>query len=87
MIDPKKINIDALPKKLIDGALGAHNEEIFTFALTSGSTLDSFAATPRTMKSVSEWLKTQITMYEKRYGVIDITPPKIESPIQRTDLK
>jgi hypothetical protein len=86
MIDPQKINIDALPKKLIDGAIGAHNKEVFTFAFTSGRSLDSFAATPRTMKSIAEWLRGQIALYEKRYGTIDMTPTQIESPIQRSDL-
>lgn len=87
MIDPKQINIDSLPKKLVDGAIGAHSKEIFSFVLTSGSSLDSFAATPKTMKSISLWLQGQISMYEKKHGDIDIAPRRIESPIQPKDLK
>jgi hypothetical protein len=86
MVDPKKVSLEALPKKFVDGALGAHNEEIFTFAFTSGNELTPFAATPRTMKSIAVWLTGQVAMYEKKYGAIDISPHQIASPIQRSDL-
>lgn len=86
MIDPKKVNLDSLPKKYIDGAIGAHNEDIFTFAFTSGNELTPFAATPRTMKSVSKWLEGQVVLYEKKHGEIDISPRQIASPIQPDDL-
>jgi len=33
MIDPKKVDMNQLPKKFIDGAIGAHGKEIFSFAL------------------------------------------------------
>lgn len=86
MIDPKKIDINQLPKKLCDGALGGFGKEIFSFALTSGNSLDSFAATPQMMKSISIWLNGQIQNYEKQFGAIDMTPPEIQSPIQAADL-
>jgi hypothetical protein len=86
MVDPKKINLDSLPKKFVDGAIGAHNEEVFTFAFTSGHELTPFAATPRTMKSIALWLQGQVAAYEKKHGEIDISPKKIASPIQRPDL-
>lgn len=86
MIDPKKVDINQLPKKLCDGAIGGYGKEIFSFVLTSGNNLDSFASTPRTMKSIAIWLSTQIQNYEKQFGEIDMTPPQIESPIQAADL-
>jgi hypothetical protein len=86
MIDPKKININELPKKLCDGAIGGWNKEIFSFALTSGNSLDSFAATPQVMKSIAVWIRGQVENYEKQFGDIDINPPQIQSPIQAADL-
>ena len=87
MVDPKQVDINQLPKKFCDGALGAYSKELFTFALTSGNSLDSFATTPQIMKSIAEWLGSQVQNYEKQFGVIDMTPPKIQSPIQMGDLK
>ena len=87
MIDPTKIDINQLPKKLCDGAIGAYGKEIFSFALTSGNSLDSFAATPQMMKSITVWMNTQLQNYEKQFGVIDMTPPDIQSPLQIADLK
>jgi hypothetical protein len=86
MIDPKKININQLPKKFADGALGAYGKEFFSFAITSGNNLDSFATTPKTMKSIAVWMNKQVENYEKTYGEIDMTPPKVVSPIQASDL-
>jgi len=87
MIDPKKINFNELPKKFCDGAIGAYGKEIFSFALTSGNTIDSFATTPQIMKSIAMWANQQIQNYEKQFGEIDMTPPQIQSPIQIADLK
>lgn len=87
MIDPKKINMNQLPKKFCDGAIGAHSKDLFSFALTSGNNLDSFATTPQVMKSIALWINKQIDNYEKQFGVIDMTPPSISSPIQMADLK
>lgn len=87
MIDPKKIDMNQLPKKFCDGAIGAFGKDVFSFALTSGSNLDSFATTPQIMKSISLWISGQIQNYEKQFGVIDMTPPQISSPIQMADLK
>jgi hypothetical protein len=87
MIDPKQIDFNQLPKKFCDGALGAFGKDLFSFALTSGNSLDSFATTPQIMKSIALWLNDQIDNYEKQFGAIDMTPPKIQSPIQMADLK
>ena len=87
MIDPTKIDLNQLPKKLCDGAVGSHAKGIFYFALTSGNHLDSFAATPQVMKSIANWISGQIDTYEKSFGEIDMTPPQITSPIQMADLK
>ena len=87
MIDPKKVDLSQLPKKLCDGAIGAYGKEFFSFVLTSGNNLDSFASTPQIMKSISIWMNAQIENYEKQFGEIDMTPPKIQSPIQIADLK
>ena len=86
MIDPKKINMNELPKKFVDGAIGAYGREFFSFALTSGNTLDSYSTTPRIMKSIATWMSKQIENYEKQFGVIDMTPPKDLSPLQASDL-
>jgi hypothetical protein len=86
MIDPKKIDLNELPKKLCDGAVGGFNKEIFSFALTSGNSLDSFASTPQIMKSIATWMSRQIEQYEKQFGEINMTPPEIQSPIQAADL-
>ena len=87
MIDPTKINMNQLPKKFCDGAIGGFGKEIFSFALTSGNNLDSFATTPQTMKSIAIWMNNQVQNYEKQFGEIDMTPLKIQSPIQMADLK
>ncbi len=86
MIDPTKIDINQLPKKLCDGAIGAYGKEVFSFALTSGNNLDSFASTPQVMKSIATWMNKQIKSYENKFGEIDMTPPSIQSPIQMADL-
>lgn len=86
MIDPKKINMNQLPKKFCDGAIGAFGKDLFSFALTSGNNLDSFATTPQVMKSIAIWINGQVHNYEKQFGEIDMTPPKISSPIQMADL-
>jgi hypothetical protein len=39
------------------------------------------------MKSIAIWMNSQIEGYEKQFGVIDMTPPQIQSPIQMADLK
>ena len=87
MIDPTKVDMNQLEKKFIDGALGGYGKDIFSFTLTSGSNLNSFATTPQIMKSVAIWISGQIETYEKTFGVIDMTPPKINSPLQVSDLK
>jgi len=86
MIDPTKIDMNKLPKKFCDGAIGAYGKELFSFALTSGNNLDSFATTPQTMKSIAIWINGQIQDYEKQFGEIDMTPSQIQSPIQMADL-
>ncbi len=86
MIDPKKINMNQLPKRFCDGAVGAFGKDLFSFALTSGNNLDSFATTPQIMKSIAVWINGQVQNYEKQFGEIDMTPPKISSPIQMADL-
>ena len=87
MIDPTKVDMNQLPKKFCDGAIGAYGKEIFSFALTSGNNLDSFATTPQVMKSIAVWINAQVQNYEKTFGEIDMTAPKISSPIQMADLK
>ena len=87
MIDPTKIDLNQLPKKFCDGAIGAYGKEIFSFVLTSGNNLDSFATTPQVMKSISIWINGQVQNYEKQFGEIDMTPQQIQSPIQMADLK
>jgi len=87
MIDPTKVDMNQLPKKFVDGAIGAHGRDVFSFALTSGNNLDSFATTPQVMKSIALWINGQVENYEKKFGVIDMTPPQIQSPIQKADLK
>jgi len=86
MIDPKKIDFNQLPKKFCDGAIGTYGKEIFSFALTSGNNLDSFATTPQVMKSIGIWINNQVEGYEKQFGKIDMIPPPIQSPIQAADL-
>lgn len=86
MIDPKKIDMNQLPKKFIDGAIGAYGKEIFSFAITSGNNLDSFATSPQIMKNISIWMNNLVENYEKQFGVIDMTPPSIVSPLQVSDL-
>lgn len=86
MIDPRKINFNQLPKKFCDGAVGAYGKALFSFAITSGNNLDSFATTPQVMKSIAIWMNNQVKEYEKKFGEIDMTPPPIQSPIQSADL-
>ena len=76
-----------MPKKFADGALGAYGRNFFTFAITSGNALDSFATTPQVMKSIASWMGKQVENYEKQHGEIDMTPSRVMSPIQISDLK
>jgi len=87
MIDPKKVDMNQLSKKFCDGAIGAYGKDVFSFALTSGNSLDSFATTPQIMKSIAIWINGQVQNYEKQFGEIDMTPPQISSPLQMADLK
>ncbi len=87
MIDPTKINFNQIPKKFCDGAAGTYGKEIFSFAITSGNALDAYATSPTVMKSIAIWMNKQVENYEKQYGVIDMTPPLIQSPMQISDLK
>ena len=86
MIDPSSVDMNKLPKKFVDGAIGSFGKEFFAFAVTSGNNLDSFGTTPRVMKSIAIWIDKQVKEYEKQFGKIDMTQPKIISPIQATDL-
>jgi hypothetical protein len=86
MVDPTKVNMNNLPKKFVDGAIGAYGKEMFSFALTSGNNLDPYATSPRVMKSIAVWMQKQVGNYEKQFGEIDMTPQKIMSPIQVSDL-
>jgi len=79
--------MNQLPKKFIDGAIGSYGKYIFSFALTSGDELNSFTTTPQIMKSIASWMNERIESYEKDFGKIDMTPPKITSPIQKSDLQ
>jgi len=38
------------------------------------------------MKSIALWMMKQIENYEKQFGEIDMSPPKVISPIQASDL-
>ncbi len=87
MIDPTTLDLNQLPKKFCDGAIGGHGKDMFTFAITSGTALDTYATTPQIMKSIALWMAAQVQTYEKTYGEIDMTLPKIQSPIQVSDLK
>lgn len=86
MIDPTKINMNQLPKKFIDGAIGSYGNGIFYFSLTSGNSLDSFASTPQVTKSIAVWMNKQVEEYEKQFGNIDMTPSAVVSPLQASDL-
>lgn len=86
MIDPTTLDLNQLPKKFCDGAIGGHGKDVFTFAITSGTALDTYATTPQIMKSIAGWMMSQIATYEKQYGEIDMTPAQIQSPIQVSDL-
>lgn len=87
MIDPKKVDLNQLPKKFCDGALGGFGKEGFSLVFTSGNDLTPFATTPQIMKSIALWMSSQVGNYEKQFGEIDMTPPKIQSPIGINDLK
>lgn len=87
MIDPNKVNMNELPKKFCDGAMGSYGRDVFAFAITSGNTLDSFATTPQTMKSIALWMANQVKDYEAKFGPIDMTPPQIVSPLQISDIE
>jgi len=87
MMDPKKVDFNQLPKKFCDGAIGAFGKDIFSFGITSGNSIDSFATTPQVMKSMAIWLESNVKNYEKQFGEINMEPPKIQSPIQMSDIR
>jgi hypothetical protein len=80
------ININDLPKKFCEQSFGAFSKEAFIVSLISGKNLDTYAMTPQTMKSISEWMANQVKSYETKHGVIDMTPESVQSPIQSNDL-
>ena len=82
-----KININDLPKKFCEQSFGAFGKEVFFVSLISGKNLDTYTITPRTMKSISEWIMSQVKSYEAKHGIIDMTPEPIQSPIQSNDLE
>jgi hypothetical protein len=81
-----KININDLPKKFCEQSFGAFGKEVFFVSLISGKNLDTYAMTPQTMKSISEWMINQVKSYENKHGVISMAPEAIQSPIQSNDL-
>ena len=84
--DPKKIDMNKLPKQLADGALGSFGKNIFAFAITSGDRLTPFATTPPVMKEIARWFNSQIEAHEKRFGTIEPISTEIISPLQMSDL-
>jgi hypothetical protein len=86
MIDPTKVNLDELPKKFCDGAIGGFNKDTFIIVPTSGTDLTPLITTPQIAKSIAAWMQDNIASYEKQFGVIDMTLPQIPSPIQSSDL-
>jgi hypothetical protein len=86
MVDPTKIQLNELPKKFCDGAIGTFNKEVFTLILTSGNSLDAYVSTPQIMKSIAATMSVQIHNYEKQFGEISVRPLEIRSPIQAADL-
>jgi hypothetical protein len=86
MIDPAKIDLNQLPKKFCDGAIGGFNKDTFIIVPTSGSELTPFVTTPQIAKSIATWLLNNVQEYERQFGEIDINPPQIQSPIQMADL-
>lgn len=86
MVDPQKVDFNQMPKKFCDGAIGAFNKDTFFLALTSGNNLDVFATTPKILKDIAIFLNRNVENYEKQHGVIDMTPEKIKSPFQSSDL-
>lgn len=81
-----KININDLPKKFCEQSFGAFGKEIFFVSLISGKNLDTYALTPQTMKSITEWMVSQVKSYEAKHGTINMAPEPIQSPIQSNDL-
>ena len=86
MIDPNKIDLNQVPKKFCDGAVGSFGKDVFFFSITSGNSLDSFATQPQVMKSISDWMSEQVKRYEEQYGEIDMKPQEVQSPIQKSNL-
>lgn len=86
MVDHTKVDFNQIPKKFCDGAIGAHAKDLFVFCMTSGNNLDSYATNPKVMKDIANFFARQVEAYEKQYGVIDMTPALIPSPIQSSDL-
>ncbi|HWC57860.1 MAG TPA: DUF3467 domain-containing protein [Candidatus Paceibacterota bacterium] len=82
MIDPKKIDLNQLPKRFCDGAVGGFNKEIFLIVLTSGTELTPFATSPQVAKSIALWLSKNVQDYESRFGEINMNAHLIQSPFQ-----
>lgn len=86
MVDPQKVDFNQMPKKFCDGAIGSFNKQAFFFTMTSGNNLDVFATTPQVMKDIARFMNESVQKYEKQFGEIDMTPPKIISPFQASNL-
>ncbi len=85
MVDYTKVDINQLPKKFCDGAIGSFGKDLVVFCMASGNNLDSFATTPQIAKDIAKFFATQVENYEKQFGVIDMTPTLIPSPIQSAE--
>lgn len=87
MIDVQNVNLNNVPKKFLDGAIGAYGKNIFMVSFTLGNMADSYATIPPVMKDVARFLSKLVEEYEKAYGPIDMAIPEVISPFKFDDFK
>lgn len=79
--------VSALPKQYVERVLVLANEEYFAMILSSGSTEQAYALSPKHLKRLAQTLAHNIETYEKTYGLIETKwEPGIQSPIPMSAL-
>lgn len=73
-------------KKFVDNTQIYFADSYFALCLTIGEQEETFVLTPRMVKIVMNNFVSQIALYEKTFGEIQLSRD-IPSPIQTTDLK
>jgi len=82
----KPEDLKKAPKLFCENIRIGHSPEYFVLGLSSGSQAHIFSLTPGHAKRLEQYLRYEISEYEKKHGAIEATwEPLVKSPIQRSN--